>query len=154
MKALSIIQPWASFIATGTKQMETRSWATPYRGNIAIHASKESKTSRDEVAYFRLTDPDLFDDWRGLPYGAVIAVARLVDCIPTGDAQRTMQMWSFDLDCRVTINDIEYSLGDFSPSRYAWLLADVRRLPEPIPYRGAQGLWEFDSALIRSAVTA
>jgi ASCH domain. len=153
MKSLSIIQPWASFIAYGLKEMETRSWATPYRGDIAIHASKESKTSREEVAYFRECDPDLFDHWDALPYGAVIAVARLVDCIPTGNASLSWRMWSFDLDTAIELRDEEAALGDFSPNRYAWLLADVRRLPEPVPYRGAQGLWEFDDALLRLAVT-
>ena len=152
MKALSIIQPWASFIAYGLKEMETRSWATPYRGDIAIHASKESKISREACDDFAEEYPTFVLPEK-LVYGAVIAVARLVDCLPTGAAFSTMQMWSCDLDCAVSIGEIEFTLGDFSPNRYAWLLADVRRLPEPIPYRGAQGLWEFDDALIRSAVT-
>ena len=39
MKALTIWQPWASLIAGGAKQYETRSWATQYRGPIAIHAA-------------------------------------------------------------------------------------------------------------------
>lgn len=40
MKAISLWQPWATLIATGAKQIETRSWATSYRGPIAIHAAK------------------------------------------------------------------------------------------------------------------
>lgn len=31
--------------------------------------------------------------------------------------------------------------GDFSPGGFAWALADVRALPEPIPAKGRQGLW-------------
>ena len=38
MKALTIMQPWASLIACGAKTIETRSWPTKYRGPIAIHA--------------------------------------------------------------------------------------------------------------------
>lgn len=30
--------------------------------------------------------------------------------------------------------------GDYEPGRFAWLLDNVRALPEPIPMRGAQGL--------------
>lgn len=39
MKALTLWQPWASLIALGEKRYETRSWATSYRGLLAIHAS-------------------------------------------------------------------------------------------------------------------
>ncbi len=40
MKAITIWQPWASLIACGAKKYETRSWATNYRGPIAIHAAR------------------------------------------------------------------------------------------------------------------
>lgn len=40
MKALSLHQPWASAIALGLKHLETRSWATSYRGPLAIHAAR------------------------------------------------------------------------------------------------------------------
>ena len=39
MKALTIWQPWASLLVSGQKKYETRSWATSYRGPIAIHAA-------------------------------------------------------------------------------------------------------------------
>ena len=45
MKALTIWQPWASLIARGVKQYETRSWATKYRGPIAIHAAMKNPLS-------------------------------------------------------------------------------------------------------------
>ena len=40
MKALTLTQPWASLVAIGAKRIETRSWSTPYRGLLAIHAAK------------------------------------------------------------------------------------------------------------------
>ena len=40
MKMLTLHQPWASLIAVGVKTIETRSWSTPYRGPLAIHAGK------------------------------------------------------------------------------------------------------------------
>lgn len=33
MKVLTIRQPWATLIALGEKQIETRSWRTAYRGS-------------------------------------------------------------------------------------------------------------------------
>ena len=40
MKALSIKEPWASMILNGVKTIETRTWATKYRGKILLCASK------------------------------------------------------------------------------------------------------------------
>jgi hypothetical protein len=34
-------KPWVKLIALGEKQFETRSWATNYRGELAIHAGKK-----------------------------------------------------------------------------------------------------------------
>lgn len=38
MRAITLHQPWASLVAHGVKLDETRSWRTPYRGPLAIHA--------------------------------------------------------------------------------------------------------------------
>lgn len=64
MRALSLRQPWASMIASGSKTIETRTWRTNYRGPLAIHASARPYKDMD------------------LPTGGIIAVARLYDCRP------------------------------------------------------------------------
>jgi hypothetical protein len=46
MKALSLIQPWASLIVLGEKRIETRSWPTRHRGHLAIHANKNLPDDR------------------------------------------------------------------------------------------------------------
>ena len=45
MKALTIIQPWATLIASGHKMNETRSWKTNYRGEVLIHAGKNPEST-------------------------------------------------------------------------------------------------------------
>ena len=40
MKVLSLLQPWATLVVMGIKQIETRSWSTAHRGTLLIHASK------------------------------------------------------------------------------------------------------------------
>jgi hypothetical protein len=48
MYAISLHQPWASFIAHGLKGFETRSWAPPrwlIGKRIAIHAAKKAVTA-------------------------------------------------------------------------------------------------------------
>lgn len=73
MKALTIHQPYAELIASGAKVIENRTWPTHHRGHLAIHAGK----SRDWLA--PMSDPNRF------VYGAVVAIARLVDCVRLED---------------------------------------------------------------------
>jgi hypothetical protein len=40
IKCISLWQPWASLVAVGAKRIETRGWATAYRGRLGIHAAK------------------------------------------------------------------------------------------------------------------
>lgn len=47
-----------------------------------------------------------------------------------------------DSGCPI-IPESEGSFGDFAGERCGLWLEDVRRLPEPIPARGALGLWDW-----------
>lgn len=139
MKAITILEPWASLIALGAKRIETRSWPTSYRGPIAIHSGKNPKHARE----FYEDDPEWWEELGlpaldALPYGCVVATARLTHCI------------RFERGVMTTINQSpefsswETSLGDFTVGRYGWVLTDVVALPEPIPARGMQGLWDWE----------
>lgn len=45
MKAISLKQPWANMVASGQKTIETRKWATSYRGPLVICSSKKPDIS-------------------------------------------------------------------------------------------------------------
>jgi len=45
IKALSLKQPYANWIAEGKKTIETRSWSTRYRGDVLICASQSGQGS-------------------------------------------------------------------------------------------------------------
>jgi len=136
VKALSIWQPWASLIAVGAKRFETRSWPTRYRGPIAIHAARHwGQECADVFSWYAVQadlapmvgiDPPLLK--RDLPFGAIVAVAVLADCVPTQKLRTEI------LGNRM--------LGNFAPGRFAWRLERVERLLRPIPCTGRQGLWE------------
>ncbi len=59
MKAISVKQPWANLIASGSKTIETRTWMTKYRGPLLIVSSKK---------------PSIY------PAGCAVALVDLVDC--------------------------------------------------------------------------
>ncbi len=123
MKALTIQQPWAWAIAEGIKCVENRTWSTSYRGELAIHAGKKwDEAGREFLECLGYTVPD------DLPRGAIVAVVELVDVVPYGPRL----FGSEDL------------LADpLATGPQCWLLENVRRLEQPIPCRGAQGLWPF-----------
>ena len=50
MKALSIKEPYSSWIMQGLKNIETRTWQTSYRGRLLIVASKIPKTDNSGLA--------------------------------------------------------------------------------------------------------
>lgn len=134
MRALTVRQPWASIIALGFKRFETRSWRTHYVGPIAIHAGLSCDRAAQRAIYGnRFTPGELAETIgafgrRALPRGAIVAVADLRGCYPTGDGLGTL-------------TELERLVGDFTPGRWAWDLADVRVLKYPILCRGRQGLW-------------
>jgi len=138
MKAISLWQPWASAIALGIKTVETRSWQTWYAGPIAIHAAQKRspelhRTFEEllEIDEIRFAFEDGLElDYNSLPFGEVIATARLTDCVPAH---------------RITnLSDAEVALGDFSQGRFGWMLTDIKRLEITIPARGFQRLFNVE----------
>ena len=144
MKAISLWQPWAHLIAIGAKTYETRSWSTPYRGLMAIHAARHWTTRMATQCYqepfFTIlaragTRFPARCDGANLPalgfdFGAVIAVASLLHVSPTRDVLPHL-------------GPNEVAFGDFSHDRFAWQYENVVLLPEPIPCNGRQGLFEL-----------
>lgn len=127
-KALTVWQPWASLLAAGVKEYETRSWSTRYRGLIAIHAAKrQPDTDYRRLIGGRGNMPD------PLPVGAVVALARLVDVVPT-DTLRAKPGFMASQEAR---------LGDYAPGRFAWQMKIVEQYDPPLPAQGKQGLWDW-----------
>lgn len=133
MKAVTVWQPWATLIAIGAKHYETRSWPTTYRGPLAIHASlhdMDCEVVELNSFYRAALDQACIQSVKDLPFGKVLCIVDLTDCIPTEKMQK--------------IGQAEAMFGDFSPCRFAWKLDNLRGLAEPIPARGKQGLWEWN----------
>lgn len=153
MKALTLWQPWASLVACGAKQYETRSWAPPLRAGelLAIHAAARPVDLRDldGMTLDAMSDA-LFDEHgalpglglaelEDLPRGVVLAVARFVG------VQRTERLAGDDARQQDMVSEDEFLFGDYSPGRYGWKLEVLHRLETPIGARGGQKLWNWDA---------
>lgn len=146
MKCISLWQPWASLIALGSKKIETRHWSTKLRGEIAIHAAKR----RPEIELRSLLNEDVFQvglrdlTWPrrvqvdDLPFGAILCVVNL------SSVDKTEEL-------RLHISPHEFAYGDYRDNRFGWTLDHVRRLVEPIPYRGSQGVFNIADDLFIGA---
>lgn len=134
MKAISLWQPWASAIALGHKRIETRGWSTRYRGPLAIHAAKKWTAEEREMS-------EMFETSYGLeglsdpPRGCIVAIAELTSVRPTEHLTDT-------------ISEIEEMLGNYGPGRFGFMLENVRRLSDPLLYRGMQGFFEVPDEML------
>jgi len=155
VKGLTLTQPWASLVAFGEKRIETRSWSTPYRGRVAIHAAKGLAApviNEDGLRLFVAADPYAEGLARHgvtiaeqLPRGAIVAFADLVACLPT--AQLGTKMRELPELAGFAFGEHERAFGNYDVGRYAFLLDNLAAADPPIEHRGAQGLWPIEEDL-------
>jgi len=139
MKALSLWQPWASLWCSRRKVHETRHWRCSHRGWLLVHAAKRFEKDCDLDDPLRLILDDEFGGhWaKDLPTGALIGTVNVVDCLPTQTLVGDSAASDDDREC-----------GDFAPGRFAWKRDGFRLFDQPIPYRGAQGIFNVPDDLI------
>jgi hypothetical protein len=90
MKILSLRQPWAHLVVSGTKDIENRTWSTNYRGPFLVHASLN--IDKEACRAHRL-DPAKLEG------GGVVGMAEIIDVVtehrskwflgPFGSSSRT-----------------------------------------------------------------
>lgn len=159
---LSLWQPWASLIALDAKRIETRSWSTAYRGPLAIHAAKrwtgeEARICATHPFWTPLLRAGLVEsDPRKpghakatsfMPFGAIVALVELIDCVPTFKKGTLGECW-----LATSLSPVEQAFGDYSAGRFGWRLKNVRALPSPVPYRGEQGLFHVSRELLQGVL--
>lgn len=166
-KALSLVQPWASLLASGLKQCETRGWKTEHRGALLIHASKRwngelrDLCAREPFASaLRKIGVDMPGMGpSGMPFGAIIGQVDVVDCFRTEcvvSAAETHPCFGhdgtatlFEAQKRLFVTDLERALGDYSPHRYAWFCANAKQFDQPIPFTGALNVFEVPDDVVK-----
>ena len=152
MYAITLHQPWASLIALGLKNVETRSWPAPERllGQvIAVHAGRRAMRRPGHRIERELRD-HVGRDWsQAIPAGAVVATVTLAGMTrvqyvdPMTD--HAVHDDSTEVGCAVGTRQTPIDpWGDFSCGRWLWFLDDVEALPEPVPALGHQGFWYWD----------
>jgi hypothetical protein len=151
VRAISLWQPWASAMALGVKRIETRGWVSRYTGPLAVHAAQR-KSAANRAVFNELMDDAVISeafltddpaaDYDALPYGAVLGIVRMVDCVALSRANIG------------TLSDTERLLGDYRPGRQAWVTNNARPLRSPHAAGGRQGFFWVDVPVKLWPVTA
>ena len=129
-KCLSIQQPHAWAIILGAKDVENRSWKCNHLGRLYIHAglTECDDTVVDEVIarvanHLRIpisAARDAYGQHRERSFGAIVGFVRMVGCATSYDS-------------------------DWFEGEYGFILKDPEPLDEPVPCKGRQRLFTFNS---------
>lgn len=132
---ISLTQPWATLLAYGVKEWETRQWRRSYEGLIAIHASNSFP---HEARLFAATKrvSGLLEAYAGvespeqMPRGAIVGVGWM------GQAVAAAKIAS-------KLSALERSLGNYQPGRWAFPFSNAVPLFEPVSLRGTLMLFDL-----------
>ena len=154
IRALTLWPEWAWAVHFLDKRVENRTWAPPASvigQRVAIHAGlKLDLAARQSL---RMNGHDYHTPERdGYVHGAVESVVTIAGWV------RDFRGADVALDDEVSahVTDPEAIDAVFSPwfmGPIGWVLTDIIALPEPVPCKGAQGLWTLP-ADVESAVLA
>jgi len=146
MKSLTLRHPWAFCICHWGKRVENRTWKPPASligQRIAIHGGKcPTASGLEEVRWhfgklvkkFGLPEYRVNGDLtlKDVILEGIVATAVIDSVICKGSEPMADDPW-FD---------------GFYGSNIGWVLRDVIVLPEPIPCKGAQGLWNVPDSVV------
>lgn len=141
MKCLTICQPYAELIARGDKLVENRTWPTSHRGPLLIHAGKSRKWLSGDNYGIAIDS---------MVFGAIIGVCELRDCLAVYAGPDTLR---FD-DAAVVRRHPWLTQHRHVEGPWCWVLQECRRFETPIPYRGAQGLFNVPMEVVSEAIDA
>jgi hypothetical protein len=147
VKALTVLQPWASLIvgsptAPPQKQIENRGWkpAEAMLGQrFAIHAGKKLEMDEFEAVFLDKVCGEArapFATPKMFPLGAVVGVATLDRVIALHH-----ERWEIDADA------LRWFFGPIG-----FVLRDRQHLATPVPCKGALGFWELPADVERAVV--
>jgi hypothetical protein len=149
VRAITIRQPFASLCAAGIKRFEARTWDTPYRGWVAIHAGtaitrgiddlyEDSRVRRALEKLTGVTNGHLPDAVRALPRSAFVGVVKLVDVL--GEIE--------DVPDTFTFRDLALSALPGEHGAKLHVYRDARLFREPVAYKaGMLNLWHPPAAV-------
>lgn len=125
--AITLWQPWASWIAEGWKTIETRThpkFAKLVGQRILIHAGQRWDNQALELSR------NWMDDYQRAMTREFVSVRGVI----------LASAW-VDSHVRLTPEHAERALLECESERYGLLLSDIRKIEPPVKAKGSQGIW-------------
>lgn len=123
MKAQTVLQPYAGWIASGLKLIETRTWYTSYRGDLLICAGKRIHPLYSDD--YKNHKGDWQNKWLNI-FGKALCIVNLFDCKP------------------MTPDDEKLAMCEIYEGAWSWYLTDIRQI-NPIDIKGQLGLFNISN---------
>lgn len=129
--AITLYQPWATWIMRGWKTIETRThnrFRCLKGQTVLIHAGKTFDSSEASIKNIFLSYQQLHGTRKeNFEYGKILGSAKVVDFASLSKHDSGAAL----IDCEDTL-------------RFGLFLSEVCYLPEPIPINGEMGIWYYD----------
>lgn len=137
MKALSVMEPWATLIIRYGKTTENRSWGTSHRGPLLICASKKVDLEKDDHPEncYQESWLDLYDYYTCPPHGKAVA-----DLPESFNALNINPGYAIGIVDVIGCDTVTRTVWD-AYEQYHWRLANARPI-DPFPVRGQLGLFD------------
>jgi hypothetical protein len=171
-KAISLWQPHASLVIIGAKGVETRTWESPIRGRVVMHAAKTMRAldlcglpyfweAFDKAGLWQLPEAQL----------ANFSLRQLQRCYCEDLTQKQRLEWlPLPLGALLGVADIvkcvpgpelaptlsaqERAFGGYEEGKWGWILENVQAFDVPLPYVGEQNFFNVDALMIDEALSS
>lgn len=129
MKAITVLEPWASLIVFGPKRVENRSWWTAYRGPLAIHAGKSLRLLGDPETIALAAKFGITRELCRQRAGCLLGRTELLDCVPVAAVRAN-----------------RWAVGP-----WCFRLAEPTALATPLAWKGQLGFFDVPDELLQAA---
>ncbi|XP_076354543.1 activating signal cointegrator 1 [Tachypleus tridentatus] len=135
-KCLSMHQPWASLLIMEIKKHEGRTWYTPFRGRIWIHAASKVPSHQEiteiQQTYKFLECDDFIKFPEQYPTGCLLGCVDLTECLPQEQYRE------------------QYPDGE-SGSPYVFICENPQELLVKFPMKGKHKIFQLDPHIHEAA---
>lgn len=138
-------QPWASLLVYGIKRIEGRSWPSPIRGQLWIHAASkvpDPSTIKAMEDFYReiyavngITDLKFPESY---PISRLLGSVEVVGCVK----REELQCWE----------EVPEGIRLEAQTDFCWLCEKPQRLVIPFEMRGWQGVYNLERRIYEAAV--
>ncbi|GAV85849.1 ASCH domain-containing protein, partial [Cephalotus follicularis] len=142
---LTMHQPWASLLVYGIKRIEGRSWPSPIRGRLWIHAASkfpEDSTIKAMEDFYR--EIYAVNGITDLKFPEHYPVSRLLGCVEVVGCLRCEELANWEA--------LPEGVRLEGQTNFCWLCEQPQKLLVPFEMRGYQGVYNLEKKIYEAAV--